>query len=1023
MYRRKAAISFLGVLFVLVSCIDSRYDLVNKDISTDVKIEGNRIAVPIGSLKAITLDSIVDTDEIDILEKGSDGVYSISMDDSIEPIEIEIDPVRLSIDLERHTEEIDFATVDLDSVHVEATHIDPVRFTVPEISLAGLNKKLPRLQSSVVTPVSNEKVDAFFAALEKLPSFKETVAINGSFSTGVQEVSCDFEYSLPAEVETISDIRLGDNVSSHGTLVEIVITSTPLFERVSKSVDFTITFPAYFVLYTGNKDYTLSAARNEISVRGLELKGNRNVVSFYIQEVKDLDSKVKDGVLKVDDKITYSLEYVLEGDVELSSSVTREDMNFNVGLDAQLTFCDAKGRMKDVNVEFDPIVMDFKGHFNDLEYIDTIYYVDFDEEKSRLRFESSMETDWLSGFSLKEGYALKIDFPDDMTIDDSKSSYEGKGDKIVYSAEDHAFYIYDLRVLGSTHWNLALDSLILDVPVEGDECDIDVEAEVYFVNGDKQRVGEFAFGGIEIESMMSALARFAGTKEAEFSMASTDLVIKEASVHTEVVRSELDAFADFSIEEEIPEEIECIEGIDFLEDVLMSVEMSVAGLDRLDTEVHLDLNVTLPSFLKVAPSPRRANGAKVAVDGSVLHIEAAVNPNETSSLGFGLLCTGLDFRTGEFGLKGIMPKDSTDGKSYLVYDGDISISGDAYIDGVEFHSDVLEKLDDLVFDINVSVSDMEVKAFHGFYRGEIDDVEESFDLDLGDELSFLKEEGNSMTLAEPQIEIVLENTIGVPVDVDMQIFGRDSNGEIISASLIKEKVSIQPAAYDEKTGEITPVETRLFLTADSNRVSKAGYTNVEIKNLANLLKRIPETIDFKIKPVVTREQTHHVDISKPLMFSGSYAVNIPLKLDNFNFVYNDTITGLADSFGENLDMLSNIQLSAKMKVTNTIPLTLDMNAIPLDVDGKPVKGMEIAPVTIKAGSGGEISASAEEAQEIVLSIKSASGDFSMLDMLSLSIEAATDHTTGSAGLMGEQGIKIEDIVLEIVGDIETDLSE
>lgn len=1028
MCKKRLTVLFLGALSVLVSCVDNKYDLANKDIATDVKIEGNRIAVPFGNLEAITLDSMVDVDDIDILKKGDDGLFRINVSDTIDTVRVEIDPVELSVDLQPHSEVINFETVEIDTVHIEATNIEPIEFKAPEITLDSLNKKLPRLTSSVKTLIESDEIDAFFDILEKNPSLikPQVIPIKDTFGTGTQNVSCDFEYELPSEVEEINTIWLGSSKSSTGTLVEVLVTTSSLFENVSKTVDFTITFPDYFVLYT---DKYTQPKDNVITVNDLELKDTRNVVSFYIKAIKDISDKIdeKSGVLKIDDDINYSLEYKLDGNVELSSDVKREDLYFNVGLDVQLTFSDAEGSLKDIDVDFEPIEMDFKAHFDDLEHIDEIYYVDFNEDESLLKFVSTMDTAWLGGFAMKDGYALKVQFPHNISINDNKSTYEGKGSKIIYTADDHAFYIYDLKALANTDWNLALDRLDLNVPVVGESCDIDVMAKVYFVDAQKDSVGSFELGGIHTESMVETLDKLKGNKSATFSMKATDLVIDEASVHTEVITSSFDTSTDFTINEEIPEDIGCIEGIDFCDMVVMEVDLGVSGLDDLNADVRLDIDVDMPSFLVINPQNNLESDVVIRKDGNSnrLHIEATVNPYVSPHLGFGFECERLYFKTEEFGYKGAMPNDSTDGKSYLTYDGRITVKGEASIKGVEYHASVLERLNEIKFDISASLNDMQVKTFHGSYRGEIDPVEESIEIDLGEELDFLKEEGNFITLAEPQIEIVLKNTICVPVDVEMQIHSKDDKGVTISSITVgkNDGVSILPAKYDERTGDVEPVTTKIFLTVDSTRVSKIGYNNVEIKELANLLERIPDNIEFKIQPIVDQSCTHHVDITDTLTFSGTYDVNIPLKFDNFNFVYNDTITGLAESLGENVDMLSNIKLNAKMNITNTIPLALKMDIEPLDIDGNRIDGMEVDSVFIKAGNGGAINGSDQESQEVVLSIKSNSGDFSLLDMLSLSINAASDHTTGSVGIKGAQGIKVEDILLEIFGDIEMDLNE
>ena len=121
--------------------------------------------------------------------------------------------------------------------------------------------------------------------------------------------------------------------------------------------------------------------------------------------------------------------------------------------------------------------------------------------------------------------------------------------------------------------------------------------------------------------------------------------------------------------------------------------------------------------------------------------------------------------------------------------------------------------------------------------------------------------------------------------------------------------------------------------------------------------------------------------------------------------------------------ITSSRMGARMDIVNTIPLGLQLSVKALDMNGKQIETIEIEPVFLKAGLGGKIAGSDQEAQKVVLAIKSATGDFSTLDKLALEINAASDHTTGASSLNAEQGISISNIVFDIVGDIETDLDD
>ena len=309
-------------------------------------------------------------------------------------------------------------------------------------------------------------------------------------------------------------------------------------------------------------------------------------------------------------------------------------------------------------------------------------------------------------------------------------------------------------------------------------------------------------------------------------------------------------------------------------------------------------------------------------------------------------------------------------------------------------------------------------------------MNEKIDLDLGDELEFLREEGNSIVLADPQLEFAVTNPMGVPVDISLHLFGTDENGAAIADTEIETMLSILPAEYDEVTGELKPVETKLFLTTDAAANSKAGYENVEIKNLANLLKKIPHSINFNVEPVIrTAGVTHHIDISEPIRLDAAYSVVVPLKFNELHLCYTDSVAGLDSDMGETLEMFSNVSLGAKMDIINTIPLGLSLKVLPYDVDGKIIENIEIDELQIAAG-GGEAIMDEEgvlcenlTTQNFNFAIKSTDGDISTLDKLVFVVEAASDHTTGAAALKGEQGIKLSNIVLEIAGDIEMEFEK
>lgn len=1023
--------------FFASSCVDKRYDLANKEISTDVKIEGNVVALPVGDLKSVMLDSLIDVNEIDMLEKDANGVYSIIVDSTFS-VEESVDPITLKIAPFEYYSTVEFEEVSIEKVKIDKVNV-PAEFSSPEIMIDDLNDSLPPLVSNVVQKFD---IPGLAQMLEQLKGDNEPYSNEGvmytiapyQVNTEVQAVACSFEYKLPYEVETINDIKLGSKNDTLGTLIELAIVNPYVLEACDKKIDFTITFPEMFCLAKNNAadqadKYKISADGRTVTLKDFEPKGDKSMLSFYLTDIEGVEDFIDEhGVLSIDEVIEYDVNYRVEGDIELTREMDIKDFAFGVNLDVQLSLQDIAGKTRDVKVEFEPVNMNLNATFNNLEHIDTINYVEFDKSTSRIRFETTMEKEWLEAFQLTSGYVLRIAFPEQLEIAIENSRYDGMDNGgVEYDENEHAFYVNDLNLLVDSQWDLALSRLVLNEPVEGDSCTVDVNAEITFVNKDNSdESGFFYLAGLEMESMVVILDKLNNSaKEANFSMNEAELTITNAVVHTKEITSSLNTEANFSINEDIPSEIQRIESIGFKKDVAVTMTVEVAGLECFDANIDLDFDMFLPSFLALKAVD---DSSGVKVNDGVLNVKTSYNPSMREPLVFELLCTGIDFMSGEFGLTGMLPKDSTDGKTYISYDKNVLIEGEASISDAEFQSTLLKN--QISFSASFVIEEIDVKTFHGIYDASIDAVEETIDFDLGEGLEFLREEDNSITLADPQLELVLTNPVGIPVGVDLHIYGYDESGALIEESKIDTTLNILPAEYDKATGKLTAVETKLFLTTDTAKNKKDGFDNIEIKNLANLLKRIPHTINLNVNPVIKTEGvTHHVDIDEPIKLDGAYSVVVPFRFDNLQLCYNDTIDGLRSSIGETMEMFSNVSLGVKMDVVNTIPLSLSLNFIPLNENDEVIEGIEIDPLNINAGSGealldenGNINAGLAS-QKLSFTIKSKGGDISLLDKLAMTLDVVSDHTVGSAGLKGEQGMKMTNVVFEISGDIETDLGE
>ena len=520
----------LVIISFCTSCVDNNYDLLNKEIATDVKIEKNKVALPVGGLKAVLLDSLIDVNEIEMLEKAADGVYSITLDSTISVNE-SIEPITLNIDSIGYSIPVDFQKANIKNVSIDSVGVTSI-ISSPRISVDELNDSLPTLHSEVLDKAFDiQGLDFALSQLAQLGgSYSLPINTPVTVETGEQEVACEFSYTLPAEIKSIKNITLGSSEEPNGTLVNVKVTNPKPLEMCTKTLNFEIDFPKNFRLAV-NEDaeqagkYSVEDGHS-IVLKGFKPEGEISELSFYLTEIKDVDDFiVVDGdkrILEINQPIVYSIDYTVSGTVELNAGVEASDFTFDVELDVKLAFSDVAGSTKDINVNFQPIAMDFKGEFDDLQYIDTINYIKFNEEKSRINFTTTMDKQWLDAFQLEDGYALKISFPEELDINNDASTYDSKGVNVVYDADLHAFYVKDMSVLVKSEWELVLQKLTLNAPVVDGESPLDFSAEIGLVKlneqGGYEPTTSFVLAGQEIESLVNVLDKLNEDKSVVFAM-------------------------------------------------------------------------------------------------------------------------------------------------------------------------------------------------------------------------------------------------------------------------------------------------------------------------------------------------------------------------------------------------------------------------------------------------------------------------------------------------------------------------
>ena len=225
---KKALGMFLaGTLFLFSSCVDDTYDLANKEIAMDMQMKGNKLALPLGSLRPFMLDSLLDLESIGMIKADSETrCYSFSMDsnlvtkveqkdlgvlEEVSSLSADIDPIAISLgDIkidpmkETRTEALDFADVKIDDVSLDETK-EEVTLAIGEIELKPIPVSEQSHESEFEIPtvnVDNVPVDRIeqsvsFAIDEITVTSASSPAIENTLTVEMPSIPMD-NYTRPA---------------------------------------------------------------------------------------------------------------------------------------------------------------------------------------------------------------------------------------------------------------------------------------------------------------------------------------------------------------------------------------------------------------------------------------------------------------------------------------------------------------------------------------------------------------------------------------------------------------------------------------------------------------------------------------------------------------------------------------------------------------------------------------------------------------------------------------------------------
>ena len=618
--------------------------------------------------------------------------------------------------------------------------------------------------------------------------------------------------------------------------------------------------------------------------------------------------------------------------------------------DSEIEIADVEVSIENIGIDFEeqPFVAPIPTIEN-LDLIKEIKYISFEENKNIVNLNISLDGD-LGDFDLVDS-KVKLNIPSEFELDVNKCNFDDFEGELEYIKAENAIYINSIQSIISQPIQLAIKQIDIYQTIVDNKFDWDVNFSVSAISNEPNKL----YVGCKDNNLrFSEISPIMGDKTIQIHVEEADLSIYEAIVVSNGVTEKIEEKVGISLKETIAEAIDRVDSIGFDQPVPMTLSISTKGLENLTVPVNILADITFPPVFDIT-----SNDDNIIVTEQGLHIDTEHSFKESQKIEFKLLVNNLDFTTLECGHLALIPDDN--GGRVLEYTDSAAIKGTVSIADATVSSEILEGIS---LDINFDMEKAVLKDFTGIYGGTIDPVSSSFELELKNSFEELEKNGLTLTNTKPELMITLNNSIGIPVDVELAIFGIDDKGDTIPTAVVKptETLRIRPAQFNDQN-VLVPETTCWFFTSNKDTIVN-GYEVVWVENLDNLLEELPEKISFDLKPTIVTEDKngaaviHHVDLSNPLELNGSYSISVPFDLQFTKAIPLD--------FGEEADdiirddnnkfTLANPQLALSIHNPIAEELAFDLSLIGKDAGGQNITTatlFENEPFVLAAGHSNE----------------------------------------------------------------------
>ena len=314
---------------------------------------------------------------------------------------------------------------------------------------------------------------------------------------------------------------------------------------------------------------------------------------------------------------------------------------------------------------------------------------------------------------------------------------------------------------------------------------------------------------------------------------------------------------------------------------------------------------------------------------------------------------------------------------------------------------------------SITIDAMPVKSVRGIIQPTIDETTSNVNLDnLPD---FLQDDATELDIANPVFTFIAKNPLDARIVLNGEMYGSKDGVKIDNSIVyIGDEKSV-----DKQAIVLEPNSTTTIALSRLGTGGKEGAKNIKVSDINNLIKKIPDAVDFKLQPAVTHDEYSSVDLGTSYTMESSYDIDIPLSFgSNLKIVYEETI----DNFDLDLEDIDIKKAILDINAINTIPLAMeikDENVSALDANGNVIKDIDVTVTgTITESKDGKT----EVASSLTINLnETAEGAISKLDGLKLKVTAVPGQAT-DVQLLSSQWMQLKDMKLKIPNGIKVDLN-